>query len=187
MSIILPEEWTDQSHKTLPLLLANLNSFALDYLGRQKVQGQNYSLYILEQLPVIAPERFDEPLPAAFVKAMRAAKLMNGNHLHPTVADFVLPQVLALSYTAHDMAPFARDMGFVDATGEVLPPLMWNEDERRARMAALDAVFFYLYGLDAGDATYILDTFPIVREQDTKVFGSYRTQRDILRIMSLLS
>ena len=27
----------------------------------------------------------------------------------PTVANFVLPQVLALTYTAHDMTPFARD------------------------------------------------------------------------------
>jgi len=68
----------------------------------------------------------------------------------------------------------------------VLPPFEWNEDERRARLAALDALFFYLYGLDANDATYILDTFPIVREQDTKSFGRYRTQEDILRILPLL-
>jgi hypothetical protein len=171
----------------LPLFLANLNSFALDYLGRQKLQGQNYSLYILEQLPVIAPARFDAPLPADFATAMRAAKLMNGHHPHPTVADFVLPQVLALTYTAHDMAPFARDMGYVDAQGQALPPFVWDEQERRARMAALDAVFFWLYGLDAVDATYMLGTFPIVREQDTKVFGSYRTQEDILKALALLA
>lgn len=95
----------------------------------------------MEQATVIAPQRFDEPLPAAFVKAMRAAKPMNGHHPHPTVADFVLPQVLALTYTAHDMAPFGRDMGYVDAQGQVLPPFVWDEAERRARMAALDAVF----------------------------------------------
>jgi hypothetical protein len=52
-----------------------------------------------------------------------------------------LPQVLALTYTAHDMAPFARDLGYVDAAGEVLPPLVWNEEDRRARLAALDALF----------------------------------------------
>ena len=110
---------------------------------------------------------------------------MNGHHPHPTVADFVLPQVLALTYTAHDMAPFARDMGFVDAAGDVLPPFVWDEEERRARMAALDALFFYLYGLDASDAAYILDTFPIVREQDMKAFGRYRTKDDILARLSL--
>ncbi|MDP2370207.1 Eco57I restriction-modification methylase domain-containing protein [Rhodoferax sp.] len=169
------------------LLLANFTSFAFDFVARQKVQGQHVNWFVVEQLPVIAPARFDEPLPTAFAQAMRAAKLMNGHHPHPTVADFVLPQVLALTYTAHDMAPFAHDMGYVDAAGEVLPPLVWNEDERRARLAALDAVFFWLYGLDAADAAYMLDTFPIVREQDTRAFGDYRTQRDILKLLSLLT
>jgi hypothetical protein len=151
------------------------------------VQGQNLNWFIVEQASVIAPEQFDKPLPAPFVKAMRAAKLMNGHHAQPTVADFVLPQVLALTYTAHDMAPFARDMGYVDAAGEVLPPFVWNEDERRARMAGLDAVFFYLYGLDADDASYILSTFPIVREQDHKAFGAFRTHDDILKLLPLLA
>jgi hypothetical protein len=118
---------------------------------------------------------------------MRAAKLMNGHHPHPTVADFVAPQVLVLSYTAHDMAPFARDLGYVDAAGDVLAPFVWDEAERRTRLAALDALFFYLYGLNADDAAYILGTFPIVREQDQKAFGRYRTEDDILQFLSLLA
>jgi hypothetical protein len=187
MAMLLPERGAEAGYaRWASLLLANLSSMAFDFALRQKVQGQNLNWFIVEQATVIAPARFDEQLPAKFAAAMRAAKLMNGHHPHPTVADFVLPQVLALTYTAHDMAPFARDMGYVDAAGEVLPPLVWNEDERRARLAALDAVFFYLYGLDAKDATYMLDTFPIVREQDTKTFGSYRTQQDILQLMALL-
>lgn len=97
------------------------------------------------------------------------------------------PQVLALSYTAHDLAPFARDLGYVDEAGQVLPPFVWNPEERRARLAALDAVFFWLYGLDASDAAYIQDTFPIVRDQDIKAFGRYRTQDDILQLLSLLT
>ena len=111
---------------------------------------------------------------------------MNGHHPQPTVADFVIPQVLALTYTAHDMAPFARDLGYVDAAGEVLPPFVWNEEECRTRLAALDALFFYLYGLNADDAAYILDTFPIVREQDIKAFGRYRTKEDILAVLAVL-
>ena len=103
-----------------------------------------------------------------------------------TLADFVTAQVLALTYTAHDMAPFARDLGHVDGAGTVLPPFVWDEDERRARMAALDALFFWLYGLGADDAAYILGTFPIVREQDIKAFGSFRTQNDILATLALL-
>ena len=57
----------------------------------------------------------------AFTTRMRATGLMNGHHPQPSVADFVIPQVLALSYTAHDLAPFARDLGYVDAQGQVLP------------------------------------------------------------------
>ena len=185
--LLIPENQTPQvAARTVSLLIATFNSFAFDFVLRQKLQGQTINLFILEQLPVIAPARFDEPLPAAFATAMRTAKLMNGHHPHPTVADFVVPQVLALTYTAHDMAPFARDLGFVDAKGVVLPPFVWDDEERRTRLAALDALFFYLYGINADDAEYILNTFPIVREQDLKAFGSYRTASDILTNLKLL-
>jgi hypothetical protein len=184
LPMLLPAPGAESEYsRVAPLLLANLGSFAFDFVARQKVQSTSMNWYILEQLPVIAPTRFNEPLPATFAQAMRAANLMNGHHPHPTVADFVIPQVLALSYTAHDMAPFARDLGYVDAAGQVLPPFVWNDEERRARLAALDALFFYLYGLNADDAAYILDTFPIVREQDIKAFGRYRTKEDILALL----
>lgn len=138
------------------LLLANLNSFAFDFVLRQKLQGQTINLFILEQLPVIVRERFEE----------RIGKTK--------IADFVRAQVLHLTFTAHDMAPFARDLG---CEGQ---PFTWDETERHARMAALDALFMHLYGLSEKDAAYILDTFPIVREQDEALFGSYRTKEAIL-------
>ena len=90
---------------------------------------------------------------------------------------------VALSYTAHDLAPFARDLGYVDAQGQVLPPFVWNDEDRRRRLAALDALFFYLYGLGLEDAAYVMDTFPIVRQQDIAAFGRYRTQDDVLALM----
>ena len=187
MAMLLPESGIDAVHaRFAPLLLANLGCLAFDFALRQKVQGQNLNWFIVEQAVVIAPERFNDPLPAAFTQAMRTASLMNGHHANPTVADFVIPQVLALSYTAHDMAPFARDLGYVDVAGTVLPPFVWNDEERRARLAALDALFFWLYGVKADDAKYILGTFPIVREQDTRAFGHYRTEADILALLPLL-
>ena len=186
--MLLPEVVADgQYPKVAALLLANLCSFTFDFVTRQKVQSTSVNLFILEQLPVITPARFNDPLPAAFAKAMRAAQLMNGHHAQPTVADFVIPQVLALTYTAHDMAPFARDVGYVDAAGQVLPPFVWNDEERRTRLAALDALFFWLYGLGLDDAAYIMDTFPIVRDQDTKAFGSYRTKHDVLAVLNIFS
>jgi Eco57I restriction-modification methylase len=186
--LLIPQSESAQgAARIASLLAANFNAIAFDFVLRQKLQGQTINLFILEQLPVIAPARFDQPLPPAFVHAMRDAALMNGHHAKPSVADFVIPQVLALSYTAHDLAPFARDLGFVDSHGTVLAPLVWDEEERRARMAALDAVFFYLYGLDADEASYILSTFPIVREQDRKAFGRFKTRDDILHQLALLA
>ncbi len=187
MAMLLPERGQESSYAAwAPLLMANLGAMAFDFALRQKVQGQNLNWFIVEQAPVIAPERFTEPLPTPFVKAMRKAKLMNGHHAHPSVADFVLPQVLALSYTAHDLAPFARDLGYVDAQGEVLPPFVWDDEERRARLAGLDAVFFWLYGLSAADAGTIIDSFPIVRAQDEQAFGRWRTRDDVLALLPLL-
>ena len=144
------------------LLAGNLNSLAFDFVIRQKLQGQTINLFILEQLPFIAPERFDAQIGGV------------------NIADFIREQVLHLSYTAHDLAPFARDLGHVNADGSVKPPFVWNDEDRRARLAALDGLFMHLYGLNEDDAAYILDTFPIVREQDTAAFGRYRTQVDVL-------
>jgi hypothetical protein len=103
------------------------------------------------------------------------------------IADFIRAEVLALTYTAHDMAPFARDMGYVDAAGEVRPPFVWDVQDRAHRMARLDAIFMRLYGLSGDDAGYVLSTFPIVKKQDEAAHGRYRTRDLILRYMNLLN
>ena len=94
--------------------------------------------------------------------------------------DFVHNEVLHLSYTAHDLAPFALDLGYNGA------PFTWDEDDRRHRTAHLDALFFYLYGLPRDDAAYILDTFPSVREQDEKA-QRYLTKELILAYMNAVA
>lgn len=144
------------------LLLANFNSLVLDYVARQKAQTTHLNWYILEQLPVITPAAYEQVLGGV------------------RIADFIRAEVLALSYTAHDLAPFARDLGYVDADGKVKPPFKWEPEDRAQRMARLDALFFHLYGLNAADADYILSTFPIVREQDIKAFGSFLTRDRVL-------
>lgn len=96
-------------------------------------------------------------------------------------------EVLALSYTAHDPAPFARDLGYLDAQGAVRPPFVWDPQDRARRMARLDALFFHLYGLGADAACYILSTFPILREQDQKAHGGFRIQGLILHHLEELS
>ena len=120
-------------------------------------------MFIVEQLPVIAPADYDRSFGAT------------------SAHDLVRDHVLRLTYTAHDMAPFARDLGYHG------PPFVWNQEERRHLRARLDALYFHLYGLSREDARYVLDTFPIVRKQDEAAFGRYRTRDLILAYMNALA
>ena len=98
-----------------------------------------------------------------------------------TARDLVRDQLLQLTYTAHDMAPLARDLGYDG------PPLKWDPEQRRHLRARLDALYFHLYGLSREDASYVLDTFPIVRRQDEAAYGTYRTRDLILAYMNALA
>ena len=104
-----------------------------------------------------------------------------------TAGEIVREAVLELTYTAHDMAPFARDMGYVDEEGEVLPPFVWDEERRLRLRAKLDAVFFHLYGVtDRDNVRYIYSTFPIVEHKETKKYGDYRSLKLCLDYMNKL-
>jgi hypothetical protein len=161
------EQWQEEVAAALadyrryaPLLLSNLDSFALDYVARQKVQGTSLNLYIVEQLPLVPLEGFVRKIGRKSAEAI------------------VREEVLRLTYTATDMAAFARDMGY---DGK---PFSWDEDARRHARARLDALFFLLYGLDREASDYMLSTFPIVREQDEKEFGHYLTRDLVLGYMA---
>lgn len=150
-------------------LLANLNSLVLDYVARSKVQSTSVNAYIVEQFPVVEPVTF--------------ANTWFGQ---TKAIDLVRAMVLELTYTAHDMAPFAKDLGHVDENGEVLPPFDWNEERRLTLKAKLDAIFFWLYGVfdpvniktSRDDISYIYSTFPIVERQEMATYHRYLS-RDI--------
>ena len=148
----------------IPGLVANFNSFACDYVLRQKSNTTHLTWFLVEQLPVLTPKHYERRF---------------GRR---TSADIVKDHVLRLTYTAHDMAPFARDMGYVNKDGTVRPPIIWNEAERRHLRARLDALYFILYGVtDEDDIRYILSTFPIVERKDRQMFdGVYLTRELIL-------
>ena len=155
----------------LALLLANFCSFICDYIARRKVQSRHLNWYIVEQLPVVPPPVYEQ------------------TRFGPkTAAEIVREAVLELTYTAHDMVPFARDLGYVDGDGKVKPPFPWNEDRRLYLRAKLDAVFFHLYGVtDRDDIRYIYSTFPIVKRQETAAYGGYRSRDLCLAWMNALA
>jgi hypothetical protein len=161
---VLVPDLDDQSNyaKWGPLLLANISSLAFDFLARQKVQGQHLNWYIVEQLPMIRASQFEARI---------------GRHL---LSDFVVKQVLRLSFTAIDLKRFAIDLGYSGA------PYTWDVHERRHAMARLDALFFFLYGLSREDADYIVDSFPILRENDEREFGSFVTKHLVLAYLNAI-
>jgi len=148
------------------LLVANLNSTPCDYVARNKIQSRHLNKYILEQLPVLPP--------AAYTRKVGAK----------TTAEIIHEAVLELTYTAHDMAPFARDLGWVGARGKTKAPFRWDEGRRLKLRAKLDALYFFLYGVfdpdnptqGRDDIRYIYSTFPIVERTETALYGRYRSR-----------
>ncbi len=163
LPLVLADKASSGTSEWRAFFLANVSSLVLDYFARQKVQTTHLNWYIVEQLPLIAPNTYAQPL---------------GN---TTIGDFVRGEVLRLSYTAHDLAPFARDLGYDGA------PFAWDAEDRRHRTARLDALYFNLYGLTRDEAAYVLDTFPIVREHDEAQFNRYRTKDLVLGYMNALA
>lgn len=167
-------------------LNANWNSFVVDYAARQKIGGTSLKFFTARQLPTLPPATFSSPTPW---------------QPEITLADWLKPKILELTYTAEDMRPFALDLGY---DGE---PFIWDEERRAQLKAEIDAAFFHLYlpsdqngnwerharesekehaKLVAafptpGDAVeYIMETFPITRKKDLERTGRYVTKERVL-------
>jgi hypothetical protein len=159
----LPLFFTDQNAKLAAALLANWLTLSFDYVARQKVGGTSLTYFYLRQFPVLPPSAYEQG-----------------------ELDFIEPRVLELAYTSHAMKPFADDLGYDGS------PFPWDPDRRAVLKAELDAYFAYLYGLSRDELRYILDpkevmgadypseTFRVLRENEIKAYGEYRTRRLVL-------
>ena len=167
-------------------LIANLNSFIQDYGARQKVGGTHMKYNVFRQLAVLPPS-----VHGMFPSWDTTMPLVN----------WIVPRVLELVYTAHDLAPLARDCGYDG------PPFPWDDARSFEIRCELDAAFFHLYMPCKPDGSwrkaesetpeqltalkhhfpqprdavaYILEQFPIVRQKDERAYGNYRTKERIL-------
>jgi hypothetical protein len=145
----------------LGILFANLSSYALDFCARQKIGSATLNFFILKQFAVLTPEYL-----------VRSGHWISPRH----VCDWFSPRLVELAFTAYDVEPFARDLGYAG------PPFRWDEERRFLIRCELDAAFFHLYGIPSDDANYILDTFPVAKRNDEARFSEYRTKRVILEI-----
>jgi hypothetical protein len=144
-------------------LLANLSALTLDFVARVKVGGTHLTYGYLKQFPVLPPD-----------------------HYNQTDLDFIVPRVLELAYTAYDLKPWAEDVGYDGA------PFTFDANRRAQLRAELDAYYARLYGLTRDELRYILDpadvmgedypseTFRVLKKNEIRDFGEYRTQRLVL-------
>lgn len=142
------------NRKLAAAFVASTSSIVFDFVARQKVGGINFNLFIVKQLPVLPPETYT-----------------------PSLLDRIVPRVLELVYTAHDLTPFAHDCGYDG------PPFRWDPERRAQIRAELDGIFAHLYGLSRDDFAYILDTFEVLKKNELNPrtgFGEYRTKRHCL-------
>lgn len=156
----------DQQPRLVASLYACLCSLPLDYAARQKVGGTTLNYFIGKQFPVFGPTTYASATPWQ----------PGASH-----CDWLLPRVLELTHTAWDLAPFAHDVGYDG------PPFRWDPARRFLLRCELDAAFFHLYGIVRDDVDYIMETFPIVRKNDEKEHGEYRTKRVILEIYDAMA
>lgn len=129
---------TEASPRLEMCLLANLNALALDYVTRQKIGGVTLNFFIVEQLPVFAPDCYDDRCPW---------------DKRQTLQKWISDRVLRLTCTADDMRPLAEAAGFDP------PVTKWSETRRAQWMAELDAAYFLLYQIERDDVQYVLGTF----------------------------
>ena len=161
MPLMLPDHKIDI--KLVACLLGSLCSITYDFFARHKVGGTHMNFFIYKQLPVLPPSAYDS-----------------------TASAFIHPRVLELTYTSHDLKPWAQDLGYDG------PPFSFDPERRALLRAELDAYYAHLYGLTRDELRYILDpadlmgpdypseTFRVLKNNEIRQFGEYRTQRLVL-------
>lgn len=152
-------------------LLGMQTSLAFDYVVRQKLGGTNMTFGYVKQFPSLPPEQFGQ-----------------------RELDFIVPRVLELTFTTHDLLPWADALAAYDLrpAAERGKPFAWVPERRAQLRAELDAYYAYLYSLTRDELRYILDpadvmgsdypseTFRVLKNSEMREFGEYRTQRLVL-------
>ena len=159
-----PLLFLEEQHRHLGLcILSNLNALPFDYIVRQKIGGWNMNFFIVKQLPVLLPVTYEQHIGGE------------------TLADWVTKRALELTYTSEDMQPLARELGYSG------PPFAWNEARRARLRGELDGLYAHLYGLSRGDLEYVLETFPVLKKNEERQHGEYRSARLALAAYDLLA
>ena len=141
-------------------LTAMLASYCCDWLLRCRISGNHVKPHVVEALPV--PDSSVAEGPTPWEVDVRLATWVNARAAALSANTQVLAQLL----------------GYEAA--------IWDRDRRERWRTELEAAVLHLYGLDADEAGYVLDTFDVVAARDRRTEGrhandsNWRTKRLIL-------
>jgi hypothetical protein len=187
----------------LAVFLGNLNSLVGDFVARLKVGGVNFSFYYFKQLSLLAPHVYQDadmgylvPRVIELTYTSQALAPWAEDVWNSLDADGRVGLLIARHQASGSddpyLGPYAPDTNLLVWTPEILPPFPWNPDRRARLRAELDARYARLYGLTREELCYILDpasvmgedypseTFRVLKNNEVKEFGEYRTQRLVL-------
>ena len=177
-----PLLFSSETPGRIAALIGSLSSLALDFHARHKVGGTHLNFYLAKQLAVLPPSAYTD------------ADLLA-----------IVPRVLELTYTAHDLQPFYADLVAENPAWDPRngtdrgQPWLWNSERRALLRAELDAIYARLYGLTRDELRYILDpadvmgadypseTFRVLKGKEIRLYGEYRTQRLVLEAWDVMS
>ncbi len=177
-------------------LSAVFSSFCCDFLMRYKVTN-HMTYFFLESLPI--PRR---PNPFIGPVAVRAARLICTESVYSDLwkesfqSQWAFPDYWYPSTNYGDAYGPAHEreirLRLMESSKKLSPKWEqhmsardWTTDRRdmgdRAQLRAeIDAYVSHLYGLKREDLEFILDTFPVLRSKEEKIFGEYMTKRKCL-------
>lgn len=155
--------------KAQACFIGNADSLIVDYCAKFKIGGNHMNMFVTKQLPILLPSAYQEQ-----------------------VQNFIVPRVMALTYTAIDMIEWAKalwndsslkmrlkmlqlnnkenegisDEKFVDRefSESFLPPYIFDDAKRAVLRAELDAYYARLYGLTRTELQYILEPQSVMGE-----------------------
>ncbi|NJO62230.1 MAG: N-6 DNA methylase [Richelia sp. RM2_1_2] len=181
-------------------LVANCSSLVFDFVTRQKIGGTHLTYFYLKQLPVLPPESYTQE-DIKFISTRVLELVYTAWDMQPFAKDIwkdshdkmresIIKQWQS-NQKANNINPEINNYE-LRITNYELPPFIWNSNRRAILRAELDAYYAKLYGLTRDELRYILEpadvygadfpseTFRVLKNNEIKQFGEYRTQRLVL-------
>jgi uncharacterized protein (DUF433 family) len=190
------------------LFVCNWNSIVFDFVTRQKIGGMHLSQNYTKQFPVLLASQYKDKrsriIALGFELSYNSWDIKSFADCVWNDADESLKAVIKEQWIENKAVTGGTNTNVPewlanDNTSCPLAPFKWDENRRAKIKAELDAIYAQLYTLTKGELQYILDpqeiygtdfpgeTFRVLRDKDTRLYGEFRTKRLVLEAWEKLN